>query len=72
MVQLPNILFFHVDNLGFGELSLLQRWSVPRHVDEADRCVRFARHSAHELRTGSPVHAYSVRVVDRSLCDPIG
>jgi len=40
MADRPNILFFHVDNLGFRGAELLQRRPVPGEVDPADRRVR--------------------------------
>ena len=57
MAKKPNILFFHVDNLGYGELGCygggVLRGADTRRIDE----VRAGRVPASELRAGSAVHS---------------
>ncbi len=33
----PNVLIFHVDNLGYGEFWVLWRWHLARRGYQADR-----------------------------------
>jgi len=68
MADRPNVLFFHVDNLGFGLAQLLQRGPVPRRVDQTYRPVRRGRIPAHELRSRSAVHPVSFGAPDRPSC----
>jgi hypothetical protein len=67
----PNILFFHVDNLGFGELSCYSggpfRGTWTRRIDAfAGQGV-----SADQLRARGAVHADPVGVADRAARDPL-
>ena len=72
VVGRPNILFFHVDNRGFGELSCYKRWAVSRPDDEPRRCVRRGWVPADQLLPGVAVHADAVGVVDGAARDSFG
>jgi hypothetical protein len=66
----PNVLFFHVDNLGFWRVELLQRRPVPGNEHGADRCVREGGLPVDELRAGSAVHADTLCAFDGTPRDP--
>ena len=67
----PNILSFHIDNLGFGELSCYSggpfRGVWTRRIDA------FAGQGpADQLRARSAVHADPLGAADRAARDPVG
>ena len=68
----PNILFFHVDNLGFGELSCYS--GGPFRGAWTGRIDAFAERGvpADQLLPGVAVHADALGADDRTARDPLG
>jgi hypothetical protein len=71
MADRPNILFFHIDNLGFWGADLLQRRAVPGSLDTPDRRPRRAGIPADHLPLGSAVHSDPLRAADRAAREPL-
>ena len=72
MTARPNILFFHVDNLGFGELSCYSGGPFRGTWTRADRRVRRRGFRLTNYCAGGAVHADPVGAADRPLRDPFG
>jgi hypothetical protein len=68
----PNILFFHVDNLGFGELSCYSGGPFRGAATSRTDAFAGAGVPADELLPGIAVHAHPVGAADRSARDPVG
>ena len=68
----PNVLFFHVDNLGFGELSCYS--GGPFRGCMTERIDAFAAGGipVNELLPGISVHPHPLGAADGPSCHPLG
>lgn len=66
----PNVLFFHVDNLGFGELSCYSGGPF-RGLGRSGSTASRRKGSGFQLLSGVAVHPDEVGVADRPARDPV-
>ena len=67
----PNILYFHVDNLGYGGAGLLRRRHPARRSHTAHRPLRRRGTQLLNFAPESPVHAVPFGPDDRALRHPL-
>jgi hypothetical protein len=63
----PSVLFFHVDNLGFGELSRYSGGPVQRHLDRSRGLVRSPRTRADQPAAPALVDGHPLQPAHRSV-----